>query len=324
MTPIYQIHNLVHYYGDKKVLDIPGLKLTPGSIVGLMGPNGSGKSTLLKLLAFAMKPSQGSIHYKGQREKPFSKAVRSRVTLLTQRPYLLKRSVFENLAYGLKIRRNTKNRNRGNMTAQIQGGLERVGLPFDTFARRQWHQLSGGEAQRVAMAARLILEPEVLLLDEPVASVDTASARRIRRAALDARDRFGTTLVIASHDAHWLYDCADSQITLAKGRIQATGEEIRIPWPPAAPTTTARLPRNRLKLFPDTPQEIQLTGTIAAMHRIQQTDKVVVTLDMAAPDAPLVLTLDMETIHQWQLHPGATMKLGLCAKDLKMDPWLRP
>ncbi len=98
---IYHLKNIRHYYGQQKILDIYDLDISTGSITGLMGPNGSGKSTLLKILAFALKPTEGQIFYKGREESGFSPEVRLKVTLLTQKPYLLKRTVFENIIYGL-------------------------------------------------------------------------------------------------------------------------------------------------------------------------------------------------------------------------------
>jgi tungstate transport system ATP-binding protein len=222
----YELSHIQHYYGYKKVLDIDKLQIFQGSITGLSGPNGSGKSTLLKIMAFAMKPSLGQVKFKGRKEFPFSSRVRSRISLLTQKPYLLKRTVFENIAYGLKIRKDLD-----NLENRIKDSLETVGLDFQGFAQRKWHELSGGEAQRVAMAARLILKPEVLLLDEPVASVDIKSASLIRKASLAARDDWGCTLVIASHDLQWLYEASDTRISMARGRIFSTGSENIIPPP---------------------------------------------------------------------------------------------
>lgn len=222
----YKLNQLQHYYADKRVLDIDGLQIQKGSITGLTGPNGSGKSTLLKIMAFALKPTTGEVWFNGRQEFPLSPRVRSRVTLLTQKPYLLKRSVFDNIAYGLKIRRD-----KDDLDNRIKEALKSVGLSYNEFAHRQWHELSGGEAQRVAMAARLILKPEVLLLDEPVASVDTKSAGQIRQAALAARRDWGCTLLIASHDLPWLYECSDTQISIANGRLFSTGKEHIIPPP---------------------------------------------------------------------------------------------
>lgn len=224
--PIYQLTDIQHFYGDKQVLGIKSFDICQGSITGLIGPNGSGKTTFLKLLAFAQKPSHGSIRYKGRAEKPFSPTIRSKVTLLTQKPYLLKRTVFENITYGLKIRKDTC-----NIKQRVSTVLSSVGLDFDRFSQRMWHELSGGEAQRVAMAARLILKPEILLLDEPIASVDTESAKLIREASLNARDRWGTTLVIASHDLSWLFSVSDHQVSIRNGKLFSTGIENIITGP---------------------------------------------------------------------------------------------
>ena len=227
--PIYRIERLVHRYNHATALSVEGLELAPASITGLIGPNGSGKSTLLGLLAFVEPPSQGEILYQGAPAEPFSPRVRFQVTLLTQEPYLMKRSVFDNIAYGLKLRGQTE-----KIRKQVGEVMSQVGLPPERFARRRWYELSGGEAQRVALAARLILRPRVLLLDEPTASVDAGSALRIKEAALEARDRWGTTLVIASHDWQWLYEVCDSILHLDGGRVFGDGfiNVIRGDWEP--------------------------------------------------------------------------------------------
>ena len=227
--PIYRIENIVHRYNSQPVLAVDRLDIEPASITGLVGPNGSGKSTLLKLMAFTFRPTQGRILFDGVPAVPFDESVRFQVTLLTQDPYLMKRTVFNNIAYGLKVRGD-----RENWTPPVHDALAMVGLDPDTFSRRQWDELSGGEAQRVALAARLVLKPRVLLLDEPTASVDAASSELIRAASLRARSEWGTTLVIASHDREWLYDVCDEVIHLFKGKPAGTGRSNMIfgPWIP--------------------------------------------------------------------------------------------
>lgn len=222
----YHLKNISHYYSGSKVLDIESLDIEKGSITGLIGPNGSGKSTLLKILAFADKPSKGIIHYNNRPETLFSPNIRSKITLLTQKPYLLNRSVFENIAYGLRIRKDVS-----DIKKRVKTALEDTGLDFNTFAGKKFHELSGGETQRVALAARLVLKPEVLLLDEPVASVDIKSAKLIRQAVLKAKEKWGTTLVIASHDLQWLFSISDRLYSLFKGRIFVTGHENIVPGP---------------------------------------------------------------------------------------------
>ncbi len=225
--PVYEIRNLKHQYNGAPVLDIPELSLPQNSITGFMGPNGSGKSTLLRFMAFIDEPSQGEIRYKGKAEKPFSPGVRSQVTLLPQTPYLMKRTVRKNVVYGLQLRKDAENAEN-----RINEALHMVGLHPDIFAHRQWHELSGGEAQRVALAARLVLRPQVLILDEPTASVDAGSIRQIKEAALQAQKEWGTTLIIASHDIQWLHNVSDQVIHLFRGRIFGSGHESMIfgPW----------------------------------------------------------------------------------------------
>lgn len=229
--PIYQLEQIEKRYGEALALRIPTLTIESGSITGLVGPNGSGKSTLLRLLAFIEKPSHGEILFRDDNPGATNHAARLRVTLLDQEPYLLRRSVAENVAYGLRIRNDTE-----RLQDRIGEALGWVGLAAGEYAHRKWYQLSGGEMQRVALAARLILKPRVLLLDEPTASVDADSARLIREASLRARRQWQTTLVIASHDWQWLHEVCDEILHLLKGCVAGPGLSNVIfgPWLPLA------------------------------------------------------------------------------------------
>jgi tungstate transport system ATP-binding protein len=217
---IYEISALQQVYDAKTVLDIDHLTVQTGSIVGLIGPNGSGKSTLLRVMGLIEKPSRGSILFNGKPAEPLSPEARFQISLLPQEPFLLKRSVSGNVAYGLKLRGDTD-----KVTERIDQALAIVGMAAERFRHRPWYALSGGETQRVALAARLALNPKVLLMDEPTASVDAASAQRIKAAALRARRELGTTLVIASHDWQWLYEVCDESVHLFRGRIFGNGRE---------------------------------------------------------------------------------------------------
>ena len=225
--PAFEIKALRHTYDKAQVLNIEHLTLAGGAITGLVGPNGSGKSTLLRLLGCIERPSEGQIEFNGHAIRPFCETARFQIALLPQEPFLMKRSVFSNVRYGLKLRGE-----REGLVDRVQQALALVGLPADRFANRPWYALSGGEAQRVALAARLVLKPKVLLLDEPTANVDAASAQLIRKASMRARQKWGTTLVIASHDRQWLYEVCDEVLHLFNGRIFGTGYETIVfgPW----------------------------------------------------------------------------------------------
>jgi tungstate transport system ATP-binding protein len=224
---IYEIRSLEHSYDGKTVVSIEDLTVQPGSILGVIGPNGSGKSSLLRLLGLIERPTKGKILFNGREVAPFSDEARFLITLLPQEPFLMKRNVFNNVSYGLRLRGNGT-----DIACRVSEALALVGLPSREFARRPWYALSGGEAQRVALAARLALKPKVLLLDEPTASVDAASAQLIKEVSLRACRELGTTLIIASHDWDWLYEVCDEVRHLFKGRLFGAGKENVVfgPW----------------------------------------------------------------------------------------------
>lgn len=226
-APLYALSHIQHGYGRGFNLSIPEFSIEHKTSVGLVGPNGCGKSTLLRILSFLEAPNTGGILFDGRKVEGDLVDLRNQVTLVLQEPYLLKRSVFENVAYGLRIRGE-----KHNLRDRVHEALDWVGLSPELFAGRRWYELSGGEAQRVSVASRLILRPRVLLLDEPTASVDTHSAQLIQKAIRDIRTRFDTTIVIASHDRAWLSNITDSIIRIHKGRIVGTGVEniITGPW----------------------------------------------------------------------------------------------
>ncbi|MBQ9881821.1 MAG: energy-coupling factor ABC transporter ATP-binding protein [Synergistes sp.] len=223
MTTLYEIHNLKQSYRkDTPILDISDLTIRSEGITGLVGPNGSGKSTLLKVLSFLMPYDSGTLLYRGQPAAGRESVIRREVTYLLQNSFLLSRSVFENIAFGLRLRGTSAS----EVKAIVRESLTRVGLDPDEFAPRQWYQLSGGEVQRVALAARLALRPRVLLLDEPTANVDEASAQLIMAAAVTEAEQHGTAVIVATHDMPWLYEMSAEIIGLYRGRVTAGAENI--------------------------------------------------------------------------------------------------
>ena len=226
MDTLLKVRDLLYSYNGRTVLAIPELEISRASIIGLAGPNGSGKTTLLKLLSCVVKPTTGSVSFHDATALPEDRPIRHKICLLPQESYLLRRTVYENIAYGLRIRGIKE-----DLDSIIHDAIQLVGLS-QSFAGRQWHELSGGEAQRVALAARLALKPDCLLLDEPTASVDMESARCIRRAVLLARKEWGTTLIIASHHRSWLNDICDRIIYLYNGRVMTCSYEniLTGPW----------------------------------------------------------------------------------------------
>jgi len=226
MENLYQLENVEQYYDGRKVLSIDKLILQDNQIIGFFGPNGSGKSTLFSILSFMEKQSFGKVLFKNMEYKNITDEIRQSIAMVPQNPYLLKRTVFENITYGLKIRKI-----ENNIEKKVDEALALVGLD-KSFAKRSWNQLSGGEAQRVALASRLILKPKVLILDEPTTGVDTNSAQLIKKAILSAKQRWNTTILISSHDHNWLNHICDKRIALFQGHLVNSGSInlLFAPW----------------------------------------------------------------------------------------------
>ena len=337
-APLYEIHALKHAYRGRTVLEVERLAIRSSSIVGLIGPNGSGKSTLLRLLGLIEKPVQGQVCFKGRVVEPFAPETRFQISLLSQEPYLMKRSVFKNVAFGLKIRGDS-----ALLGQQVNAALAMVGFSGESFVRRPWFALSGGEAQRVALAARLALKPEVLLLDEPTASVDAASAELIKEAALRARREWGATLVIASHDWQWLYEVCEEVVHLFQGKIFGTGRETIVlgPWQLGENRTWVKLLAGGQRLLvpappdpnaaavvevtdvqarndgPRRPTEIRLQGIVSRLTLERTTSRIVVTT--LVDHLPFTVSLTAQEVSDHGLIPGRTVYI---AYELDRIRWI--
>uniref|UniRef100_B8J1R5 ABC transporter related n=1 Tax=Desulfovibrio desulfuricans (strain ATCC 27774 / DSM 6949 / MB) TaxID=525146 RepID=B8J1R5_DESDA len=202
----YKGRNLVQMYGGRIALNLPCLEVEKGETLALTGPNGCGKSTLLRLLAFLERPASGTLRYAGN-----AAASRQEVTLLLQEPYLLRMSVFNNVVLGLRLRHDT-----AAARCVYEQSMRAVGFdrPWD-FAQRGPAELSGGERQRVALASRLALRPGVLLLDEPTANVDAASALAVVSAIEACRNK-GVTVICATHDPALIRTLAARELQLGR------------------------------------------------------------------------------------------------------------
>ncbi|MCK5826863.1 MAG: ABC transporter ATP-binding protein [Desulfuromusa sp.] len=196
MEFVYTLKNIEHRLGENFCLKVPQLDIDRHKIHVVSGPNGAGKSTLLRILALLLKPQQGALCFSGQPIDPSPRSqlsLRRKITLVAQSPYLLQGSVFSNLAFGLKIRQI----NRAEQEQRISETLPIVGLT--DFSQRPIKELSGGENQRVALARALVLNPEVLLLDEPTANIDHDSLSDFEQ-LLRSLAKNGMTIIMSTHD----------------------------------------------------------------------------------------------------------------------------
>jgi tungstate transport system ATP-binding protein len=211
---MYRLHSVRKCYGSNVALDLEELTIAEGRLYTLTGANGAGKSTLLNILAFLMPPTSGEILYSGNRvewERGSLEGLRKKVTLLHQSPYLFGGTVHANVAFGLKARgiHGEEQRRRTDKALDI--------VDLRGFRERKARELSGGEAQRVAMARALALEPEVLLLDEPLANIDRETAGLLET-VIASLPLLGTTVVMTTHDPAHSGRLNGEAILLERGR----------------------------------------------------------------------------------------------------------
>ncbi len=219
---IYELADVTKSYGGATVLNIPELSLVREQTCALVGPNGSGKTTLLKLLALIERPTAGEIRFDSARVwngGMNQTSMARRITLLTHPPFLFNRSVGYNIAYGMKIR----GASRKEIRERTQAVLRTVGL--EEFRKRDARKLSSGEQQRVALARALALEPDVLLLDEPTASVDKKHAEVIESLIRHLAHQEKITVIFSTHNYHQAAALAGRIISLYDGRVESFAYE---------------------------------------------------------------------------------------------------
>jgi tungstate transport system ATP-binding protein len=220
LSSMIEVAGLSHNYGEREVLQDLNLSIDKGEVFALIGPTGAGKTTLLRIINLLEVPGAGEIYFDGKcipRSKKQRLEIRRRMSFIHQKPQVFDLSVYDNVACGLRWRGEKKNR----ITEKVDYILEMVGL--EGHKKRSARTLSGGEAQRVALARSLVLEPEVLLLDEPTANLDPVSTAKIEQLISYVARQRNTTMIMATHDMSQGQQLAGRIGVLLDGRLVQTG-----------------------------------------------------------------------------------------------------
>ncbi|MBN2001703.1 sulfate ABC transporter ATP-binding protein [candidate division KSB1 bacterium] len=228
-----QIENISKFYGHFTALRDVSLDVQAGELVALLGPSGSGKTTLLRIIAGLESPDEGRVILSG--EDAAYKNPRDRNVGFVFQHYALFRhmTVFENVAFGLKVRPRRDRLPKKEIFDRVFSLLKLVQLDF--FAARYPAQLSGGQRQRVALARALAVEPKVLLLDEPFGALDAQVRKELRRWLKKLHEKIHVTSVFVTHDQEEALEVADRLVIMNNGAVEQIGTPEEIYHRPANP-----------------------------------------------------------------------------------------
>ncbi|MBP8036981.1 MAG: ABC transporter ATP-binding protein, partial [Negativicutes bacterium] len=227
------VKNLVKVFdgsGGKKVtaVDNVSLRIEPGEFVTLLGPSGCGKTTILRMVAGFEIPTSGDVLIGDERVNTLTPDRRDTAMVFQSYALFPHLNVFENIAYGLKIKKMKSD----DIRTKVKEILGLVGL--SELETRSPNQLSGGQQQRVALARALVMEPSVLLFDEPLSNLDAKLRIHMRREIRKIQRQFGITSIYVTHDQAEAMSMSDRIIVMNKGVVEQIGTPREIYATPAS------------------------------------------------------------------------------------------
>ncbi len=231
-----QIRDLLIQRNKRDVLRIDSLDIQHGETLAVVGPNGSGKSTLLLALAHLLKPVRGKIQFDGKSLTQWNDIeYRRKISFVFQAPLLMDMTVEQNVALGLKFRGISQEETRQRVGGWIQA------LGIESLSKRRASQLSGGEAQRVSLARAFVLEPELLLLDEPFAALDPPTHAKLLEDLSNLLKADHKTAVFVTHNLNEAAKLSHRIAVIVGGVLRQVGTARQIKSHPADETVRAFL-----------------------------------------------------------------------------------
>ena len=228
MTNLLEINNLLVQRNGRDALKVTSLTIAKGETLAVVGPNGAGKSTFLLALAHLIKSSKGEITFHGKPQKEWHDLeYRRKIAFVFQDPLLMDMSVCENIALGLKFRKMDKNETleRAHKWAKAMG--------VDKLLERSASQLSGGEAQRVSLARAFVLDPELLLMDEPFSAVDPQTREKLLQDLSRVLAEDHRTTIFVTHNLKEAAQFGDRVAVIIGGKLKQAGKPEQIKENPA-------------------------------------------------------------------------------------------
>ena len=217
-----ELKNINKNFGDYKASDNVNFGVEKGKLIGLLGPSGSGKTTILRMIAGLETPDSGDIIIDGVRVNDLAASKRGIGFVFQNYALFRYMTVYDNIAFGLRVQKADKKK----IDERVRELIKLIGL--EGLEKRYPSQLSGGQRQRVAFARALAPNPQLLLLDEPFAAIDTKVRKELRSWLREMIEKLGVTSIFVTHDQDEAIEVADEIIITNKGRIEQTGTPIEI------------------------------------------------------------------------------------------------
>lgn len=215
--PMVQFKGIFKRFGNIVAVDQLDFEIEEGSLVTLLGPSGCGKTTLLRMVAGLEQPTAGDILIRGKRINDTPTHKRNLGMIFQNYALFPHKTIYGNVAFGLKYRNVSKDEIREKVTR----ALEMVRLP--DVEKRMPSQLSGGQQQRIAMARAIVIEPDVLLMDEPLSALDENLREEMRREVSNLQQLIGVTTIFVTHDQREALSMSDKILVMNQGRQQQEG-----------------------------------------------------------------------------------------------------
>ncbi|MDR2617888.1 MAG: ABC transporter ATP-binding protein [Treponema sp.] len=212
-----ELHSVTMFYGKVRAVDGFSLKVRQGSFTTLLGPSGCGKTTLLRIIAGFFEPHKGEVFIAGLNQRGIPPEQRSTGIVFQDYALFPHMTARENLAYGLKVRKADAE----TVKQEVRGAAGSLGI--EELLDRYPGELSGGQQQRLALGRALILKPRILLMDEPVSSLDAKLRARVREELRDIQRRLGITTIYVTHDQEEALSLSDYIAVMNNGRLEQAG-----------------------------------------------------------------------------------------------------
>lgn len=222
MEKLLELINISKSFNKEMVLDEFNLYVKRNEFVTLLGPSGCGKTTALRIIGGFEKPDSGSVFFEGQDITDFAPHKRNLNTVFQKYALFPHMNVEENIAFGLKI----KNKSKQYIADKIKYALKLVNL--DGYGKRNIEEMSGGQQQRVAIARAIVNEPQMLLLDEPLAALDLKLRQDMQYELIRLKNELGITFLYVTHDQEEALTISDTIVVMNQGYIQQIGTPERI------------------------------------------------------------------------------------------------